>query len=79
MREIERLLLEAGNRQHPAAMNALGTLYEHADPVGTSGVVRTDEGTQMVQARGQPALRGSKQHGELLLHRKTSSFAGRTT
>ena len=40
MREIERLLLEAGNRQHPAAMNALGTLYEHADPVGTSGVVR---------------------------------------
>ena len=39
MREVERLLLEAGRQRHPAAMNALGTLYEHADPVGTSGVV----------------------------------------
>ncbi len=40
MREIERLLLDASHRRHPSAMNALGTLYEHADPVGTSGVVR---------------------------------------
>ena len=40
MREIERLLLDASNLGHAGAMNALGSLYEHADAVGTAGVTR---------------------------------------
>jgi TPR repeat protein len=40
MREIERLLTESSNLGHAGAMNALGSLYEHSDSVGTAGITR---------------------------------------
>jgi TPR repeat protein len=40
MRYIEKLWKDASELGHSGAMNALGSLYEHADPVGTAGVTR---------------------------------------
>jgi hypothetical protein len=40
MRDIETWLLKASELGHPGAMNALASLYEHADPVGTAGITR---------------------------------------